>query len=138
MKNHKHDIIVILALIAFGISLFLSISHYLGFAVPCTITHGCETVLSSKYSIFLGLPLAVWGVAYSSAVIISALMANHYAAWRKILTVLLSLGALASLTFLSLQFFVIKKICEYCLTTDLLNILLLILDINIEHKSHQV
>ena len=135
IKRHKYDIIALLALISFGISLFLTIGHYLGYTVPCTVTHGCEVVLTSKYSMFLGLPLALWGVAYSTAVIFSALMANHYAAWRKILTGLLSLGALASLGFLSIQFFILKKICQYCLTTDLLNILLLILDINIERQA---
>jgi uncharacterized membrane protein len=134
-KKHKYDIIAILALLCFGIALFLSISHYLGFAVPCTVTHGCETVLTSKYAVLFGLPLAVWGVAYFTAVIICCLMANHYASWRKILTVVLSLGALSSLVFLSLQFFVIKNICQYCLTTDLLSIFLLILDMNIEYQA---
>ncbi len=134
-RKHKHDIIVILAVAAFGISLYLAISHYLGFTVPCDITKGCEVVLNSKYSSFLGLPLSVWGVAYFSAVIVSALLANHYQAWRKILTGLLGLGALSSLVFLSLQFFVIKKVCQYCLTTDLLSILMFIFDINIEHRT---
>lgn len=134
-RKHKYDIIVILAVIGAGVSLYLAITHYLGFAVPCNITRGCETVLSSKYSVFLGLPLSVWGVGYFGAVIISGLLANHYRQWRKILTGLLGLGALASLVFLSLQFFVIKKVCQYCLTTDLLSILLFILDINIEHQA---
>lgn len=134
-KKHKHDIIVILAVLGFGVSLYLAITHYLGFAVPCDLTHGCETVLNSKYSMLFGLPLSVWGVGYFTSVIISGLLANHYVMWRKILTGLLSLGALAALVFLSLQFFVIKKICQYCLTTDLLGILLFVLDINIEHQN---
>ena len=134
-KKHKHDIIVILAVLGFGISLYLAVAHYLGYAVPCDITHGCEAVLNSKYSVFFGLPLGVWGVGYFTAVIISALLANSYRLWKKILTGLLCLGALASLVFLSLQFFVIKKVCQYCLTTDLLSILLFILDINIEHRQ---
>jgi uncharacterized membrane protein len=135
MKKYKYDIIIFLSLITFGISLYLSITHYFGFVVPCTITHGCEVVLTSKYSVMFGLPLSVWGVAYSTAVIFSALMANHYESWRKILTGLLALGALASLGFLSIQFFVLKKICQYCLTTDLLNILLFILDINMFYQA---
>lgn len=134
-QKHKYDTIIILSLLGFGISLYLAITHYMGFTVPCTVTHGCEAVLSSKYSMFLGLPLSVWGVAYFTAVIVSALLANHYLLWKKILTGLLGLGALASLVFLSLQFFVIKKVCQYCLTTDLLSIVLFILDINIEHKA---
>ncbi|HYV33288.1 MAG TPA: vitamin K epoxide reductase family protein, partial [Candidatus Limnocylindria bacterium] len=135
IKKHKYDILVILSLITLGVSLYLSITHYLGFAVPCDFTHGCEEVLHSKYSMFLGLPLAVYGVTYSLAVIVTALLANHYAFWRKTLTLLLCLGALASLGFLSIQFFVLKKVCQYCLTVDVLNIVLLILDLNIEHKS---
>lgn len=134
-KKHKHDLIIVLALLGFGISLYLSISHYLGFIVPCDITHGCETVLTSKYSVLFGLPLAVWGVAYFTSVIVSALLANHYEMWRKILTGILTLGALSALVFLSLQFFVIKKVCQYCLTTDLLSIFLLILDLNIGYQA---
>ncbi len=134
LRRHKYDLIILLAVIGAGISLYLAVTHYLGFVVPCDITHGCETVLSSKYSMFLGLPLSVWGVAYFVSVVITGLLANHYIIWKKILTILLGLGALASLVFLSLQFFVIKKVCQYCFTVDLLNILLFIWDINIEHQ----
>lgn len=134
-KKHKYDILVILAVFGLGISLYLAITHYLGFAVPCDFTKGCEIVLNSKYSMLFGFPLSVWGVVYFSGVIISALLASHYAIWRKILTSFLGLGALASLIFLALQFFIIKKVCQYCLTTDLLSIALFIIDINIEHKK---
>lgn len=133
--RHKHDAIVVLALLGFGVSLYLAITHYLGFAVPCDLTHGCETVLNSKYSVLLGLPLAVWGVAYFFSVIVCALLANHYSFWKTILAFLLALGALSSLVFLSLQFFVIKKICQYCLTTDLTGIILFLWDMNIEHHK---
>ena len=133
-KKHKHDIIVILAVVALGVSLFLAISHYLGIVVPCDITHGCEVVLNSKYSSLFGIPLSVLGVVYFSTVIVSALLANSYAKWRKILRAILTVGAISALSFLYLQFFVIKKVCQYCLTTDLISILLFILDINIDHK----
>ena len=137
-KRHKYDIIIILAVLGFGNSVYLATAHYLGFVVPCDLTHGCEIVLNSKYASLFGLPLSVWGSVYFITVIISALLANHYLAWRKILTTLLSLGALSSLVLLSIQFFVIKKICQYCLTVDLLNIVLFVWDINIERKdSHQ-
>lgn len=134
-RKHKHDIIVILAVLGFGVSLYLSIAHYMSYTVPCGITHGCEEVLNSKYATLFGLPLGVWGVGYFTSVIISALLADSYLLWKKILTGLLGLGALAALVFLSLQFFVIRKICQYCLTVDLLSILLFILDINIEHRA---
>ncbi len=136
-KRHKHDILVILAVVGFAISFYLAITHYLGFQVPCDITRGCDTVLNSKYSTLLGLPLSVWGMGFFSSVIISGLLANHYANWRKILTAALAAGSLASLVFLYLQFFVIQQICQYCLATDVLTIVLFILDLNIEHKKIQ-
>lgn len=136
--RHKHDIIVILGLLGFGISVYLATAHYLGFQVPCDITGGCETVLTSKYSMLLGLPLAVWGIAFFSATIVAALLANHYQVWKRFLTIGLGLGSLAALVFLSLQFFVLKKICQYCLTTDLLTIVLFLLDLNIEHQKPEL
>jgi uncharacterized membrane protein len=134
-RKHKYDIVVVLGVLGLGVSLFLAISHYLGYAVPCDITGGCEAVLNSKYSTLLGIPLSIWGIGYFAAVIVSALLANHYLQWRKVVTVILSIGALLGLVFLSIQFFVIKKVCQYCLATDLLSILLFILDINIERKD---
>ena len=134
-KKHKHDIVVILAVLGAGISLYLAVSHYLGVAVPCTVTKGCETVLASKYSSLLGLPLSVWGVVFYAGVIAVALLANHYIMWRKVLTMLLGLGALMSLIFLGLQFFVIRQTCQYCLTTDVLAVVLLLLDLNIEYRQ---
>ncbi len=134
IKKHKYDLIAILAVIGLGVSLYLAVTHYLGFTVPCDITYGCEAVLHSKYSMFWGLPLSVWGVVYFFSIIFSALLANHYSVWAKILTGVLALGALAALGFLSIQFFVLKKVCQYCLATDLLSIILFIIDINIERK----
>ncbi len=134
-RRHKHDILVVLALIGFGVSIYLAVYKALGLAVPCSLTKGCEEVLQSRYANIFGIPLAVWGTAYFTAVIIFSLLANHYQIWRKLLTWLLAIGAVAALTFLSLQFFVIKKICQYCLVTDVLVVILLILDLNIEHRK---
>lgn len=133
-RRHKHDIIVILAMFGFAVSVYLATAHYLGFQVPCDLTHGCEAVLSSKYSYLLGLPLSVWGVAYFLAVVFGALLANHYVLWRRLLTYLLAVGSLMALIFLSLQFFVIKQICQYCLATDLTGIVIFLWDLNIEHR----
>ncbi len=137
LKRHKYDIIVILALIAFGVSLYLSITHYFGFAVPCGLTHGCESVLSSRYAIIFGIPTSVLGLIYFTAVIISSLLANHYRVWQKLLTILLSIGGIMALGFLSIQFFILKKVCQYCLTTDTISILLLLWDLNVNYSDQR-
>jgi uncharacterized membrane protein len=51
---------------------------------------------------------------------------------------MLGAGALASLVFLSLQFFVIQKVCQYCLAVDLLMIIIFLVDLNIEHRPHTI
>lgn len=134
-KQHKHDLIVILGVLAAGVSLYLAIGHYIGYTVPCTVTHGCEVVLTSKYATLFGLPLSVWGVIFYFGVIGSALMANHYAAWQKLLTVLLSIGALGALIFISIQIFILHKICQYCLTVDLTTLFLFLWNLNVERTK---
>lgn len=133
-RRHKYDLIVLLALIGFGVSVYLMASELLGFNVPCSLTGGCNEVLQSKYANLLGLPLPVWGIAFYFGVVFLSLLANHYQQGKKLLTWLLSLGSLGALSFLFIQFFVIGKICQYCLVTDVLAVALLLLDINIEHR----
>src|SRR5690349_11352626 len=137
-RRHKYDIIILLSLIGFGVAMFLAVSHYLGYTVPCDITKGCEAVLTSKYASFLGLPTSVWGVVFFTGVIFFSLLANHYQKAKTLLTIVLSVGTLASLALLVIQFFVLKKVCQYCLITDTLTIALLIIDLNIEHKRNDI
>ena len=134
-KKYKYDILVLLALIGFGISVYLATSEIIGVSVPCGITGGCDQVLQSKYSKLLGVPLAMWGVLYFFGIVFFSLLSNHYTQAKKLLTLMVSLGALGALSFLYIQFFVIKQICQYCFTTDVLAVVLLVWDLNVEHKK---
>lgn len=134
-RRHKHDIITILAVVALCVSVYLSIAKALSLTVPCDFTGGCETVLTSKYSSFFGVPLSTWGIVYFSLIIVTSLLANHYQKARQALKLFLAGGALGALGFLSLQFFVIKAICQYCLATDILSIIMFLFDLNIEHRK---
>lgn len=133
-KRHKYDIITFLAVGALLISTYLTVTHYLGQTVPCTVTHGCETVLHSKYATVIGLPLSLWGMGYFIGIVFLSLLANHYVVTQKLLTIMLSVGALVSLVLLSLQFFVIGKVCQYCFIVDITSITLFLWDLNIEHS----
>ena len=132
-RKHKYDIIITCSLLGFAVSVYLATAHYLGFTVPCDVTHGCEKVLSSQYSSIFGIPLSVLGIAFYTGIILTSLLANHYRNFKRLLTVFLVLGSIASVIFLSQQFFVIKQVCQYCLATDFLAIILLLIDLNIEH-----
>ncbi len=133
-RRHKHDIITILAVLALCVSVYLSIAKALSLTVPCDFTGGCETVLSSKYSNFFGVPLSTWGIVYFSLIIVTSLLANHYQKARQALKLFLGAGALGALGFLSIQFFILKAICQYCLATDVISIVMFLLDLNIEHR----
>ena len=133
-KKHKYDLIILFSVFILGISLFLAISESRGITVPCGITGGCEQVLTSKYSHPLGLPLPLLGIAYTSLIIVLGLLANHYPLFRRLLTWLLGMGAVFSLIFLSIQFLVLKAICQYCLTVDVIVILMFLWDLHIEFR----
>ena len=134
-KKHKYDIIIIFAVVTLSISLFLAISEALKITVPCDLTGGCEAVLTSKYSHPFGLPLPYAGIAFSSVIVITGLLSNHYLNFRRLLTWLLGIGAIFSLGFLIIQFFVLKSVCQYCLAVDVLTIAMFLWDLNIEHIS---
>jgi len=117
---------IIFSLIGFLDASYLTASHYLNSAVPCTITKGCETVLTSKYSTVLGIPVALAGSFYYFLVFIFSLFI-FFKPKNKIgyLALYLSpIGLIASLWFLYLQLFVIKSICQYCMVSAFICIVL--------------
>lgn len=109
----------VVSLVGLADTVFVTINHYKGVIPPCTLLNGCETVLTSKYSEVFGVPIALIGALFYLTVFLSAL-AYLKTKNNKIIIVFLVLTALAilmSLFFIYLQFFVIKAVCEYCLTS---------------------
>ena len=43
---------------------YLTINHYQGKIPPCSIVVGCEIVTTSRYSLFLNIPVALIGAIY--------------------------------------------------------------------------
>lgn len=91
-------------------------------ALSCDIgggLDGCNIVAQSPYSQFMGLPLALYGVAFFSVLFVLS-MALHVAHTRSLyraLYVLSLFGAAASFVFLFIQFALIKAICIYCIAS---------------------
>ncbi len=58
-------IAIVLALTGLGDSIYLTVHHYTAEPVPCSLTNGCEMVLTSAWSTVAGIPLSLLGaVAY--------------------------------------------------------------------------
>lgn len=121
-------IFIIFSLAGFLDATYLTTKHFLEQTVPCSLTSGCEVVLTSQYSTLFNVPTALWGAIYYLIVLLSALiylnnknkLANH------ILSYFTTIGFLASLGFVYLQIFVLNSICTYCMVSAVTSTILFI------------
>lgn len=106
----------VLSLLGLADALYLTIEHLTGETVRCTIVSGCSEVLSSRYAIVAGMPLAgIGAVAYFTVFSLATLAAFGYRTAGTILTPLLSAMFVVSIWLVYLQAFVIREFCQYCL-----------------------
>jgi uncharacterized membrane protein len=105
-----------LAVIGLAVAAYLAITKLTGGAPVCGPLRGCETVASSEYSEVSGIPIAVFGVAFSIVLVASSLIWWRLSDRRALLGAyglgLLGTLVVAGLTYLEL--FVIHAVCVYC------------------------
>jgi len=112
--------IALLALVGLFVALYLWL-HALGFggAIKCGASGGCEVVQTSQWAVFLGLPVAFYGVVGYLAVLVVALASLRPAAlaqrqWNVMLVGLASVGLCFTIYLTYLELFVIHAICRWC------------------------
>lgn len=94
--------------------------------VPCSITGGCEEVLTSAYAEIGGIPLAAVGAAaYFSVFSLATLAAFDYRIAGTLLRPLVAVMLLVSLWLFYLQAFVIRAFCQFCLLSAAITIALM-------------
>ncbi len=113
--------IALLALVGLFVALYLWL-HALGFggAIKCGASGGCETVQTSPWAVFLGMPVAFYGVVGYLALLVVALASLRPAAlpqrlWNVMLVGLASVGLLFTIYLTYLELFVIHAICRWCI-----------------------
>jgi uncharacterized membrane protein len=117
-----------LALVGLADAIYLTVQHVTGLSVRCTIISGCSEVLSSPYSSFRGIPLALVGAAaYFTVFSLATLAAFGYPLVGKLLAVLVGLMFLTTIWLFYLQAFVIGHFCQFCLLSAAVTITLTIL-----------
>lgn len=116
IKNKLILGVLIFAFLGFLDATYLTILHLKNIIPPCTIG-SCETVLTSQYSVILGIPLALLGsLFYLSVIILSMLILTNYKkVFLQLFYVQATIGFIISLILLGLQAFIIKQFCQYCL-----------------------
>lgn len=106
----------LIALVGLCDAIYLTIHHYTGEKVPCSVTGGCEAVLTSAYAAIGGIPLAAFGAAaYFVAFSLAILAAFGNRTMWKIFGIQTALMAAFSLWLIYLQAFVILEYCQFCL-----------------------
>ena len=111
------------------ISTYLTIVHYRGYVSPCYVVHGCETVQTSKYSVILGVPVALVGALFFGTMFYLAvgLLRSARVMLARVFRVFAFLGALAIIPLFLLQAIVLKAFCTYCLATEIIMLAIWIL-----------
>ena len=109
-----------LAFAGFVISLYLTLVHYRGYVSPCYVVHGCETVQTSKYSVVLGVPLALLGTVFFGLMFYLgiALLTVAGSTVVTVFRLLAFAGAIAIIPLFLLQAIVLKAFCTYCVATE--------------------
>lgn len=106
----------LVALVGLGDAIYLTIHHYTGEKVPCSVTGGCEAVLNSSYAEIGGIPLAVFGAAaYFIAFSLAILAAFGNRLMWKLFGFQVTIMAIFSVYLLYVQKYEIREFCQYCL-----------------------
>jgi uncharacterized membrane protein len=121
--------IAILALLGLFDAAYLALERITGGPITCPVGGGCETVQSSAYALFLGVPVAFIGVAGYMLLLVTAILALQADTLGSIsldvlLLVLASIALLAGIYFMYLQVAVIGAICFWCAVAALLDLLI--------------
>ena len=106
----------VVALAGVADSIYLTIKHFTGEAVPCSIVEGCEQVLTSEYAEIAGFPLAAFGaIAYFVLFALAILAAFGNRLMWTLFVVQVALMTVFTVWLLYLQAYVIGAFCQFCL-----------------------
>ena len=117
--------LIILAIIGVADSAYLTVSHYINVIPECSITQGCEQVLTSQYATVWGIPVALGGALYYTALFLLAFwyMALNDRRLAKYSLGVSGIGLIATLYLVYLQLFVINAICQFCMVSAVITLL---------------
>jgi uncharacterized membrane protein len=111
-----------LATIGIGVAAYLTYVHYAGLQPVCGISHGCETVQTSRYAYLAGIPVALLGLLTYLGVLMSTRSRSEPAL---LIGSGLSLVAWAFSTYLTYrEVFTIHAICAWCVSSAIVFTLL--------------
>lgn len=123
--NVEHLILVLYGFIGLCISIYIYIKKRHNQTITCPLNGSCHTVIYSKYSKFLKVPVEILGIIFYSIIVVaySLLLLNNSLATVSTQGILFALSTLAfffSLYLITIQFFTIREVCTWCISSALL------------------
>ncbi len=139
VPNKVAIFVFIIALLGFIDASYLSIEHFQNIIPPCSVTGGCEVVLTSIYSTIFGVPVSLLGAIYYLIIMIGTLIFLESKnpilfKWSLLLTIP---GFLFSLWFVYIQIFELHSYCIYCLGSFLTTTILFVSTMEIISRYHE-
>lgn len=131
---NKRMLAALVALAGMFVALYLTLYKfgYIGTLV-CAVG-SCETVQTSKWATFLGLPVGLWGVGFYIAVLalslagLSAALADSR--WvSQVLVAVTAFGVVFSIWLTYLELFAIHAICQWCVISAILAAALFVISV---------
>ena len=128
----RRMVLALLALVGVFLSLYLTLykAGLIG-TLQCAVG-SCEKVQSSRWALFLGLPVAAWGLGFYLVALGLSLagLQGRFADSRGIaigLAVLTGWGLLFSAWLTYLELFVIEAICQWCVVSAVIVLVMFVL-----------
>lgn len=131
---------LVLSLAGLGVSIYLTVAHYVGTQALVCSDNGlinCQKVTTSAQSHFLGMPVAVLGLAYYLVMVALNLPPAWHSGDRRIHLVrvaLMVLGMAFALYLVSAELLIIGSICIWCTAVHAITFLLLVVVMNASPK----
>ena len=132
---NRRRAIAVLALLGVLDSVYLLLAKlgYIG-SLSCTVSHGCDAVNASRYSMFLGMPVSGSGVVGYVALFAIAIVGLQ-PRWLndvrpdKLLALLSGVAVLFTLYLTYVEIFRVHAICQWCVISQIVIAAILVLAI---------
>lgn len=126
----KLILIAILAFLGFADSVYLTIIHYKNIIPPCSVTQGCERVLTSQFAAIAGIPLGLFGTLFFILIFVLAILSlqKNREILKKALNFFSASGLIAGIILFYIQWKVLYAFCQYCLLVEALLLAIFILN----------
>lgn len=125
----SNRLVFVSGLLGLAISSFLFYEYTFSSFVVCLVGSGCDIVRKSPYSVFFGISLPIWGIAFYLAVMAVSVLRSQKLFSKALfnLQLLIAAGGVVFGVYLTyLEIFVIKAVCFWCVLSFIISLVVLL------------